>query len=245
MRPDRRHLRRLAGALGGAAILLAGVLAVFLTSNPAGSASLVTLGALVIGVALFSERIESLEFGGARMQLRDLAKQRFSLARQAEREGDAVAASRLRRQAHGFQRLAGTYARIRRSTAGGPSRTRILDEVVAQASRLAAETEFDPPDVWSWFDEGDEGARVIALGLMQGDERLRDFFCALDGIESSRSAFERYHALVVARQMAGGLTDLERDWLAAAVTDAQRSKRFREDGPSMAVANSILVELGR
>lgn len=205
-----------------------------------------TLGALTIGVAFFSDRIESLEFGGAKLKLRDLAKQRFALAAQREGEGDSASALQLRKQAHGFQRLAGAYRQIRRSTPAGPARTELLDELVAQARQLAEDTEFDPVEVWTWFGDGDEDARVIALGLMRGDERLRDFFCALDAIENPRSPFEQYHALCVASAMAedpDALTKLEAIWLRDAIAQAQKSRRFRDDEFSMPLSERIAGQL--
>lgn len=230
-------------AVLGLVFLSVGIAAVFLTENGPGSASLITLGAIVLGVAVFSDRIESIEIGGAKLKLRALARQRFALADKREREGDVKAASKLRRQAHGFERLANAYGRTRRSNPGGPSRTEVLDEIVVQARQLAHSTEFDPVDVWSWFDQGDEQARVIALGLMQGDERLRDFFCALDAIEQPRSQFECFHALVVANHMIAGLSKLEAVWLTEAITRARDDKRFRTDGYSMTLSDEMLAEL--
>lgn len=238
--------QRIVAGIVGALVLAGGVFAVFHTSNAAGSTSLVALGALVIGAALFSDRIESLEFGGAKLKLRDMAKQRFALAAQREGEGDPAAALQLRKQAHSFQRLSGAYRRIRRSTPPGPGRTELLDRLVAQARQLAEDTEFDPVDVWTWFGDGDEDARVIALGLMQGDERLRDFFCAFDAIENPRSPFEQYHALLVVAEMVEGgdaLTELESTWLREAIERAQTDKRFHEDKFSMPLSEQIAERL--
>jgi hypothetical protein len=192
-----------------------------------------------LAVAIFSDRIESIEFAGAKLGLRDLARERFALAAMRERHGDLEAAAVLRKQARALQRLAGTYGQIRRSMRGGPERTRILDDVVRQASDLAASTDLDPSEIWTWFDEGADEARIIALGLIEGDERLCDFFCALDAIEHPRSPFEQYHGLLVARKMLPRLSALERDWLAAAISQARQSKRFLADGPLMFVSGEI------
>lgn len=82
-------------ALLGLVFLGGGIVAVFLTDNGPGSAALVTLGALAFGVAIFSDRIESIELGGAKLKLRTLARQRFALASKREQEGDVKAASML------------------------------------------------------------------------------------------------------------------------------------------------------
>ena len=238
--------QRIVAGIVGMSLVAGGILAVFLTSNAAGSTSLMALGALVVGVAIFSDRIESLEFGAAKLKLRDLAKQRFALAAQKEGEGDSAAALQLRKQARGFQRLAGAYRRIRQSKPPGPERTELLDKLVAQARQLAEDTNFDPVDVWGWFEGGDEDARVISLGLMQGDSRLRDFYSALDAIESPRSPFEQYHALRMVYAMvdeADALTKLEKTWLIEAIARAQKDKRFRNDAFSMPLSERIAAHL--
>ena len=230
---------RLAAAAVGLLVLTCGVVAVFVTETEAGSASLLALGALVLAVAVFSDRIESIEFAGAKLGLRDLARERFELAATRERQGDHEAATVLRKQARALQRLAGTYAQTRRSMRGGPERTRILDDVMRQARELAGSTDLDPSEIWTWFDQGADEARVIALGLMEGDGRLRDFFCALDAIEQPRSPFEQYYGLRVACTMVPELSELEREWLAAAISQARRSKGFGTDTSRMSVSCDI------
>jgi hypothetical protein len=241
--PGRFVPLRLAAALVGLLLLASGVVAVFVTETEAGSASLLGLGGLVLGVAIFSDRIESIEFAGAKLGLRDIAREQFALAATRESQGDHEAAAALRRQALALQRLAGTYAQIRRSMPGSEERTEFLDEVMGQASELAASTELDPSEIWRWFDEGADDGRIIALGLMEGDERLCDFFCALDAIEHPHSPFEQYYGFRVAHKMLPGLNDLERGWLAAAVSQARESKGFATDKPRMGVSGQIMQAL--
>lgn len=80
---------------------------------------------------------------------------------------------------------------------------------------------------------------------MQGDEHLRDFFCALDAIEHPRSLFECFHALVVANQMIASLSKLEATWLTEAVTEARTDGRFKADGYSMTLSSEMLDDLRR
>jgi hypothetical protein len=103
----------------------------------------------------------------------------------------------------------------------------VLDEVMCEATQLAQETKFDPADVWTWFDQGNDSARVVALGLMLGDKDLRDFYAALDAIENSRSAFEQYYGLRVAYEMIPTLAGFERGWLDGAVRKAQQDSRLQ------------------
>jgi hypothetical protein len=229
----------------GALFLTLGALAVFLADNAPGGALLLAVGVLALGVAAFSDRIGSLSFGGAKLELRDMARQRFALAEERESRGDAAGASVVRRQAHGFQRLAGAYERLRRTKPPGPERTRVLDDIVGEAKQLAQDTHFDPIDVWAWFDEGADEARVIALGLMLGDPRLCDFYCAMDAIENSRSAFEQYYGLAAARKMIADLKPLERKWLKEAVVEASKARKLGPDRARGRVGEAILAELDR
>ncbi len=240
-----RASRQSVAAIIGILVLALGVIAVFFADNPAGSTSLLAVGILVLGVAAFSDRIRSLSFGGAKLELRDLARQRFALAAERESHGDVAGASVVRRQAHGFQRLAGAYERLRRSNPPGPERTRVLDQIVEQACQLARDAEFDPVDVWSWFDEGADEARAIALGLMLGDGRLQDLYCALDAIEHSRSAFEQYYGLRVASEMIPRLKPLEREWLKEAALAAREARNLGTDRARGWVIEDILSELER
>jgi hypothetical protein len=67
-----------------------------------------------------------------------------------------------------------------------------------EARRLVAATPFGVEDVQRWFRSGAPETRVAALGLMQGDARLRDPDAAIETIERPSSAFEQYHGLVLA-----------------------------------------------
>lgn len=238
-----RVSQRSIAAVLGALFLSLGVLAVFLDESAPGATSFLAVGILALGVAAFADRIGSLSFGGAKLELRDLARQRFALAAERADHGDAAGSAVVRRQAHGFQRLAGAYERLRRTRPPSDERTRVLDDIVGQASQLAQDTDFDPIDVWTWFDQGDDESRVIALGLMLGDPRLRDFYCAMDAIENSRSAFEQFYGLTVANQMIGDLKVLEREWLHQAITEAREARKFRKDGARAATSQAILDEL--
>jgi hypothetical protein len=67
--------------------------------------------------------------------------------------------------------------------------------------KIARREILDPTEVLRWFEEGDGGARIVALGLMEADRDLRDFDAAIDAIEHSRTAFEQYHGLKLAASM--------------------------------------------
>jgi hypothetical protein len=234
-------LRIALGAIG-VAIFSAGVAAVFRTSNGAGSAALVTVGAALIVLAVLGDRVQVLELGSAKLSLRDLARDRFALAKEKEASGDASAATELRRQGLALERLANEYAHRRRSMRGGPKRTG-LQHIMSQLAQLAKEHEFDPVAVWEWFNRGHPEARITAIGLMHGDKRLWDVFVTLDAIEDSRSAFEQFHGLRLAREMLPSLSLLERQWLRETVEQARQGGRFGSDSDRWHMSEAILEAL--
>lgn len=71
------------GLLIALGLLGAGVYAVFNSTNGAGTAALLTVGALVLFVVVYHDRIRSMEFGGAKMQfavkIKDALKEAFEL----------------------------------------------------------------------------------------------------------------------------------------------------------------------
>ena len=165
------------GAIG-LLVFAGGAVAAFATATGSGSTALIGVGAALILLAALGDRIEALEVGGAKLTLRDLARDRLSLADAKAAAGDQTAARELRRQGLALARLANEYTNRRRTMRSGPKRTRALERVIDQLGRLAKEHPFDPAVVWDWFDRGKPEARITAIGLMHGDENLRDLFVA-------------------------------------------------------------------
>jgi hypothetical protein len=233
-----------AAAALGVAIFATGVVAVFVTENGTGAAALLTIGAAFVAFAVLGDRIASVELGGVKLSIRDLARQTFSLARDAERRGDTEAADRLRSVGAALEELADEYRRLRSSMRSGRERTSAMDAVVAQASNVTGTEDLDVEEVAEWFHQGKPEARVIALGLMQGEARLRDFDAAIDAIEHSRSAFEQCHGLMLAELMLPGLSRGRKAHLKRVVERAIRSPRLRRDIHRHDAASRILRELG-
>jgi hypothetical protein len=71
------------GLLIALTLLGAGVYAVFNSTNGAGTAALLSVGALTLFVVVYHDRIQSMEFGGAKMELalmiKDVLKEAFEL----------------------------------------------------------------------------------------------------------------------------------------------------------------------
>lgn len=237
-------IRVACGAIG-VAIFGTGVGAVFWTQNGAGSAALVAIGAAFFGLAALGERIERLELGGATLTIRDLARETFALASEAEQRGDDEAASRLRLVGRQLQKLASHYHSLRSVMRAGHERTIVLELLMDETRRLSAGAALEPDDVLRWYDRGTPEARITALGLMEGDGRLGDFGAAIDAIGHSRSAFEQYHGLVLAQKMLRNQSfgAVEQKLLGIAVERALGHPRLRGDSNRRRVGREILAEL--
>jgi hypothetical protein len=235
-------IRAAVGAFG-AIVFGTGVAAVFVTDNGTGAAALLAIGAASLVLAVLGDRVQSVELGGVNLTIRDLARETFALAQEAERRGDDESAERLRKVGHELQDLARAYGRLRGSMRAGHERTRALEHVMTEARQLAQSDALEPVDVASWFDEGTPEARITALGLMQGNARLRDFEAALDAIDDSRSAFEQYHGLRLAEMMVPQLTPSQRAQLTVVVERALRSFRVRRDSDRHSTGEHLLAVL--
>jgi hypothetical protein len=179
--------------------------------------------------------------------LGDLARETFALATEADQRGDGEVAKRLRMVGRQLQKLASQYHSLRSVMQAGIERTTALEHVMLEARKLAAGSALEPEDVLRWFDQGTPEARITALGLMEGDLRLGDFGAAIDAIGHSRSAFEQYHGLVLAREMvrSQSLTTIEVTLLRIAVKRALRNPRVRSDSDRRLVGEEILADLER
>lgn len=229
--------------LFGLATFAVGVIAVFATTNGAGAAALLAIGAACGGLAVLGDRVQSVTIGGATLTLRDLARQAFALAGEAELRGEHALAEELRAAGNELQDLARAYRRVRGSMRAGDERTNVMERVIDETRELSLSDAFEAIDVSKWFDEGTPEARITALGLMQGNPRLRDFDAALDAIEASQSAFEQYHGLLLGEMMVKELSGRQRAQLAVAVEGALGSFRVRRDGDRNRSATRILQAL--
>jgi hypothetical protein len=229
------------------ALLAAGGTAVFLTDNGTGSAALVSIGAALLVVAAFWDRLESFELAGAKMQLRMVERLRDRAA-EAEARGDTAVADALRAEARAVldeaRPVAASYEQLRESLAPGPERTAKLDDLVAEARAAARRKAWEPAEARQLFESGTDGNRIYALGLMQEDERLRDFATSLEAIEYSRSAFEQWHALYLAQLMLPTLTNDQRRELEAMLTKRPgKADHIRPGTDRWIIAQQILSQL--
>lgn len=243
--PFTPWLRVLLGAIGAASFGL-GIFALFTTENGTGTGVLLAFGGILSVLALLGNRIESFEAGGVSLRMRAEAAERFALAEEAEHRGEVATAGRLRAEAQALMQAAGPiatqYRTVRSSMPAGPDRTVELEAVVARARRLAREQPFDPLAVAAWLRDGTDEERVTALAMMQARPELRNFDAALDAIEHSHSAFEQYHAILLAGEMLNYL-DPEQQGRLADVLESVRGRDFRPGGDRWQLSENILRRL--
>lgn len=98
------------------------------------------------------------------------------------------------------------YETLRRTMPGGADRTGRLEVLLLIPRRLATTHQWSRDDVRASWESGEDGKRLFALGLIEGDASLADVGVLVEGIRAPRSAFEQYHALMaaLAAKMAGG-----------------------------------------
>lgn len=148
----------------------------------------------------------------------------------AERAGDRTRAGELRREAAGILAsaapVAERYVELRESGAPSSARTAAMEAVVANARQMARTMGFTADDVRRLFRDGDDGQRISALAFMQGRPDAVDMDTVVEAIEASRSAFEQFQALRVARTMLdSGLGGRDRARLLDTVREAMEGPR--------------------
>jgi hypothetical protein len=232
----------------GVGTLFGGVVVLFTTDQGARSAFLLTLGLVLVLVALLGGRIqlEGFEILGAKVRVREVVKRRLELA-ESPGEDQAADGAALRDQALVLQKLVGLYGLyeyIRRMEPPGDERTEKLDQLALRMQAVGGEAEFEPAEVVGWFHEGTDALRVIALNLMLANKRYWDFVAVLETVDMPHSLFEQYYGLELAEKMLPDLDDLERGLLADAVTRARGKRRFRRDDDLMTSSESLLDRLG-
>ena len=231
-------------AFAGIALLATGAVAVFVSDNTTGTAALVAAGLALVVIATFGDRIESLEGAGLKLQL--AAASQFAAATEAEAAGDVDKAARLRADGRALletaRSIASEYSTIRATEESGWERTARMDDLVRQASPLAKGA--SPTAVRQLFDSGDEGSRVVALGMMATDPALADIDAIQDAIRFSKSAFEQFHALRAAEALAHRHPETPGlDAIRAAVEEALASRRLGKDASRRHVAQQFLSRL--
>lgn len=107
------------------------------------------------------------------------------------------------------------YEALRRTMPPGADRTGRMEGLLLVPRRLGRTHQWTRDDIRAGWESGEDGKRLFALGLIQGNPGLADVQVLVEGIRASRSAFEQYHALVAAEETK--LADEEGNAVRAAV----------------------------
>jgi hypothetical protein len=188
----------------GCGLASAGAVAVFVTANSAGAASLVVAGAAIGALAMFANSVQRVKAGSFELVL--TAVRLDKAAEEAERKGQREEADKLRGQAALLMLAAHPVAseldRLRRELSPGPERTRLLDGHV-QIARQAAEGFRDDagPALEDLFETGTDGERMFVIGVMQGKPQLASPRVAKAALTHNRSKTEQFHALRLIAEM--------------------------------------------
>jgi formylglycine-generating enzyme required for sulfatase activity/MinD-like ATPase involved in chromosome partitioning or flagellar assembly len=92
--------------------------------------------------------------------------------------------------------LANEYDRIRGTMAAGESRTVQMNLLMGRVAILAGKRDAGRV-AEELFRRNTDGSRVVGIALARAEPQRRHIDIALDGISSSKSAFEQYHALLL------------------------------------------------
>jgi len=206
-------------------MVVAGAVAVFATTNSTGASTLIAAGTVLMVVAVFANRVESFEGGGFKVQLHTV-ESKLELARQAEAVGDSERAEQLRKEAQllfeAMRPMAAEYERVRSSEPGSRGRTAKLSELIRQARSMAGLDFVATDTINELFESGGDGARIMALGLMQGRPELADVAIVIEAIKDPRSNYEQWQALRVCQQMLDrGVSDKDRAGMLEAIVFAE------------------------
>jgi hypothetical protein len=227
--------------------ILLGALVLFTSEHDARSGFLLTLGLVLVLIALLAGRIEleGFEILGAKVRVREVVKHRLELA-SAPEQGRLADSEGLRMQAIVLQKLVGLYGlyeHVRRVEPPGPKRTGKLDGLAEAMQETGKNAEFDPAEVIEWFHEGTDPLRVISLNLMLVNPEHRDFLAVIKAIDDPHSLFEQYYAMEVGRAMLPDLNLLQKRLLADALRRARSKRKLRRDRDLMGVSGRLLEKL--
>lgn len=247
-----RGLRIIGGTCGVAMVIVGGV-AVFITDNTTGSASLVVAGSIAGLLAIFANNIQSVDIGGIRVGLAEAARRTWVAAETAELEGRPEEAAVLRNQAGQMlddviDPIARQYERIRREQPRGTARTAELYRLLTDRTteQLLTEQYPDRASVESLYDSGRRGDRAIALHLMTLHPETASPRVLLDCLKHVERGNEQFHALKAIQSALdhGVLPESERSDLLYAIQEALTQEPWGGDSDRGRLARMIYQRHG-
>jgi formylglycine-generating enzyme required for sulfatase activity len=138
-----------------------------------------------------------------------------------------------------FALLAKEYERIRRVMRSGDNRTEQMNLLVHRTQILRGQR--DTGEVGQQlFAENTDGLRVVGIALARAEPQKRHIDMALEGISHSRSAFEQYHALLLAQNLVSFVDPTALQQMGAAIREQINRNITEKDQNRWHVANEIL-----
>jgi formylglycine-generating enzyme required for sulfatase activity len=134
------------------------------------------------------------------------------------------------------------YERIRKRMGPGDARTELMALLVARAQALGAQRDAGMM-AENLFSRGTEGGRMVGLALARKDPQRQHVELALSGIGESRSAFEQYHALLLADALVSSLHPTAAGQLQSAIKSQLEKTISRSDPSRWAVAQRLIKKL--
>jgi hypothetical protein len=133
------------------------------------------------------------------------------------------------------------YEKLRREVPSSDARTAALETLVERIRELARRGRFDPGEIHAMWNSDQEGRRIAALAAMGGRLELEDPEIVLSGIASSRTAFEQFHALLLAREMLPRMDAAFRSRLQGALEGVRGPGGTIQEGTDRAVLAGVLL----
>jgi hypothetical protein len=138
-------------------------------------------------------------------------------------------------------RLGEEYEAIRRRMPAGPPRTELMTLLVARVQTLGGQRDAGLV-AENFFRQDTPGSRIVAIALARKEPHRRHVEIALSGISQSRSPFEQYNALQLARQLLSLLEPSSVAQLRSAIAE-QIDRTITADDPSRWLAAHEILKI--
>jgi hypothetical protein len=137
------------------------------------------------------------------------------------------------------------YETLRSSLPPSDERTFRMSTIVAQVRALASQAHYAADDIRSLFNRGQDGDRIVALGLLQVSPFRERFDLALEAIGNSRSAFEQFHGLRVVEAMLPLLSDADIECLLKVFEEQRKKYLIPENRDRWSLYQTILEKINK
>ena len=142
------------------------------------------------------------------------------------------------------QALAQSYEHIRATSTPGPQRTAAMNQLVARIQSFATQAIYTSQEIQTLFAAGTEGNRIVTLAIVNATLDPSCFSIILEAIRHSRSAFEQYQALLVARAILTKINKKQKNELASILLNNTGSAAYiSQDASRQTIKQSILAAL--